>query len=773
MKLFLLIPYIASLINSSPILNQNNQTNSTDFVSVVNNLKQCYQCDFSIEDFTNASRLFNDNCINQTVNCNNNFCSLLLTNNKYDNKYAFKLGCISENYCSNLIEENTSNNHINCCDSNLCNNAAFTRKLLTATEFIINKANTTYIINNNAPANQTISSDAIIGAIADNISFPQDYLGKLCLYHTFFIDDSKHIITLKRNNCNNKNTPFTISPPINKIIFLDTNQQIVNELLSSDKGIYSVNYAEDKKLLCFISGNYVFIYKVDDDNKQLTEVNRIYLPNKPVDISINHQKNILAIANKDTVIFYNIVQTEQTEKVILIENTKINGYNIYRVQYNPKKDILLVETQTPDNLRTAVYNVKNLNNIKFIGITPAQERKTNLKNIRCFKYNKRYYTQDCFSIICNTKQGNKNTKVVLEQTDPYEINTTSKSYYSKWIIAPTDNFMINNRIIFTCPPLLRSNYIKEEQYSSYSWNKQINNDDYSVSDNIATNLDMFANRIRSKCQSSAMTNHRYNELSYTTDIMAIYDYFFSTNNNLVLAIIGKENPGIWGSLQNKLHLHNDYSSFKKYLKWRRAQYRLNINNRYLYFKKFTNINTNNNLKTILRKLPTIVRYRLFDLAHTGVFNNDSSKLAVFSDNKMRVYAINLPPYKQQTTTAMPTTEDINTEKQTTSLPTSQSTTTKKQTTNSILTTLSSELANSLPTTNTNYPPINEDKNNNLKTKQNNIIQENPMIFIGISIAAIVCIVITVRKVKIIKHNKRKKRIIRKLLTGEASTTKAQ
>jgi hypothetical protein len=255
---------------------------------------------------------------------------------------------------------------------------------------------------------------------------------------------------------------------------------------------------------------------------------------------------------------------------------------------------------------------------------------------------------------------------------------------------------------------------------------------------------MFANRTRSECKKSA-TDHKYNEFSYTTDIMAIYDYFFSNNKNLVLALIGKENPSIWESLRYNSNIYDRQLFFNQLMEWQKIQYRSNINNRYLYFKKFTNINTNNNLKTILRKLPTIVRYRLFDLAHTGVFNNDSSKLAVFSDNKIRFYTINLPLYKQQTTTEMPNTEDINTEKQTTSLPTSsQTTSTKKQTTNSILTTASGEL---------------EVQYNNLKTKQNNIIQENPIIFISVSISSIVFILVIAKKVKIFKCNKRKKQII--------------
>jgi hypothetical protein len=103
---------------------------------------------------------------------------------------------------------------------------------------------------------------------------------------------------------------------------------------------------------------------------------------------------------------------------------------------------------------------------------------------------------------------------------------------------------------------------------------------------------------------------------------------------------------------------------------------------------FIVVTKNNDIHLVLQKTGSIssqwrlglaTSKRILDNAYGGVFNNGSSKVAVFSDNRIQVYAINLYRNKQQTTIKTPTTEAINTEKQTTSLPTSSETTsTKKQ-----------------------------------------------------------------------------------------------
>ena len=125
MKLLLIIPYIVSMISGSQILKPayNNQTttasnyyNQTTEIptsdSFIANSKQCYQCDFAVDKFRNINTLFNDQCVNQTISCDNTFCSTMLSKNQYDDEYRLQLGCMSENYCPEITEENTQHSEI-------------------------------------------------------------------------------------------------------------------------------------------------------------------------------------------------------------------------------------------------------------------------------------------------------------------------------------------------------------------------------------------------------------------------------------------------------------------------------------------------------------------------------------------------------------------------------------------------------------------------------------------------------------------------------------
>jgi hypothetical protein len=632
MKLLLIIPYIICLISGSKKLQTtyNKQTTGNPTTnSFIADSKQCYQC-----NFTDSNALFNSQCANQKIICDNNFCSTMLFRNKDDGEYTLQLGYIPENFCPKITGQNyytyknTNDNYMNCCDNSSCNDAKSFITTLPRSNFIVNKKNTTYTIYDTAPK-------TIVSTILHDFNFANYTLNKNCINEVFFADEDNLIITLKKNRCNNKkisksDISFSISQPINKIIFLNKNDQEIIELLSSDKSITSFNYIKDKNLLFFISDNYVFAYKIDS-NKQLIKINQIYFKDAPVSIAINYNSKVIAIANKAKVIFYDIAQIEQTKKLIPIKAT-IEGLNIYRVQYAPNKNILLVETYDSNNLNTAIYNLENLDRMEFIGATPPQNRQVKARYMSCM------------------------SKYTTLSITPNFLLVNERSYYGKWIIAPVDNFMMNHRVIFACPPPTIGKLPREERYPAYFWAKQINQDGYSVSyDDNATNLDMFINKFEDKRIFEYIPRadgfDMLGPLIKMTDILAVYDYFFSSNHNPVLALIAEERKQA-------------------------------TNDRYLYFKRISYSNINESYQEALSKQQKIIRYKLFDLAHSGIFNADSSKLAIFGDNQIQIYSVHLDQDKPPKITTIKILKIKNTkaEGETTKLPEIKTTEAESKTT---------------------------------------------------------------------------------------------
>jgi hypothetical protein len=511
-----------------------------------------------------------------------------------------QLGCVSANYCSKFIgkpQENIAklkNSYSYCCDSNLCNDEKLIQGLSAAK---LQFSEPEFVINNDiAPLNPRVN---IVSTILYNFNLDDygDAFNKYCINEVIFTDEDNLIVTLKKDRCNNKNTSAIDKPssryqPINKIIFLDKNNKKSYELLSSDTGITSVNYSKDKNLLFFISNNDVFIYKIDD-NKLLTKINQIYYQDNPVDITINYNSTVLAIANKDTVLFYNISQIEKNNELIPIENVAINSFDIYRLQYAPNNDVLLVETQDKNNFNTVVYNTENLNKIEKIGTPLPLNKKENSKNIRCW-----------YQYIPNSITGMKYQHIYR------------RNYYEKWIFAPSGNFIMNHKIILGCKPVSGYGRLsRQELYLAFYWHKQINQDGYYMHSGNATNLEMFSNRVKSryrlvpvylgKCKYTAYRRRQQ------TDLLAVYNAFFATKGNQVLALIATKDQK-------------------------------NPDNRYLFLKNISSPNIDTTYNEAIKKQQTIAIHKLFDLVHSGIFNNDSSKLAIFSDNKIQVYSINLP-----------------------------------------------------------------------------------------------------------------------------------
>jgi hypothetical protein len=647
MKLFLLISCIANIANIAsskfigdynkttvnPISNQSiqNLTYNKTTENLTNNFfsensKQCYQCDFTINNFMEIYTSFNDHCANQIVNCYDNVCSTLLSKNQDDNNYTLKLGCVSENYCPEFIKQNTkqfdkkSTNYYDCCNSNFCNDKESVQALLPQQtlliepQFVINQENTTYRINDVALAAKKTKD--IVSAILHDFTFENDYLKKSCISEVVFTDEDNLIITLKKNRCNNKNIdkndiPFSVSQPINKIIFLDKNNQTIHELLSSDNSITSFQYIKDKNLLFFISENYVFIYRLDNNN-QLIKINKIYFEDNPIDIAINYSSNILAIADNYKVIFYDIAQIAQTGELIPIEDTGIGEANIYRLQYAPNQDVLLVETQDENNLHATLYNVKNIDKIELIGKIPPLNKHKKLTSLSCLYQSWRYAKQ---TMIINRYQ-----------------NINERNYYNKWIIAPSGNFMINHKASFACPAVVNNHtLLREDIYPAYHWNKNTNKYGYSVSYNNISNTDMFINSAHYEYAIEARPNWKkflYTK-SWLTFILTVHDYFFSTKKNQVLAFIATENevykPHRYLFLKN---ISYDYINEPYGAEIRKSQRSIQLES------------IKNPYGEQLNK-HHITKHKLFSQAHSGLFNDDSSKLAIFSDKRIQIYLMNL------------------------------------------------------------------------------------------------------------------------------------
>ena len=700
MKLFLLIPYIASLINSSPILNQNNQANGTDFGSVDNNLKQCYQCNFPIDDFTNASRLFNDNCINQIVTCNNNLCGSSLVKNQINGNYTIKLGCALDNNCPEVIDEDTEypekteDNYIHCCDdSNLCNNYTTIKNILP-----FDLGNNSYFTNDSAPFNQTINTQEAVSNLLHDFYLPDNYLDKSCIHKTIFTNENNLIITFKKDSCYKNpvlllpedNLPAFPSQPLVKIALLDSKTKMIHDLISSDTFITNVNYIKKKNLLFFIADNSVFVYKLDENNHQLQKISQLYLTYNPVDITINYDAKTLTIASKNILYFYNIENIEQ-KKQLTVTTKQFLETNIFQVKYASNRNTLLINSYDKDRIYVQIYSLLKYNKIKLIQSSKIQHRdplKINLENI---KYN------------------------------PYKLNF----YYGKFAISPVDNFIVTYYMTD-----------KNINYGYLSDSSPYDTDHYRLTVFCAYYWDAQSSRHYYKKMRILCMDKGYGPL-YTFPYKMLLDYFFTTDNKPIIAFIviknKKQRNLLLKNITPKSYLQRLYD-YESYLE--KAYKQKNKKNLGNYYRKKTK--------------EFIAIKQIFNDAHSGIFNTNSSKIAVFSNNRIQIYAMNLDKDAQpKTTTKTPTTKNIKRKKQTTSLPTtqttnlptSQSTSTKKQTTSSIITTQNSELemqatiselANSSSTTNTSYTSINKEKNNNLQTKQNNIIQKN--IFFYISIA---------------------------------------
>jgi hypothetical protein len=385
--------------------------------SFITNTKQCYQCDLVVDNFIDINTMFNKQCANQKIDCDNRFCSTMLSKNQYNEKYRLQLGCISENYCNeiNQYPAAITDNHITCCDGDLCNGGTLIKKSLP---FYL-ETNNTHVIADYAPVKQTINHKDVALNLVHDFYLTGSYLNKACIHQLFFTNQDNLIIALKNNDCYYKrfgglpidSLPAFPSQPIVKIIFLDTHNKTVTDLISSNTAITSINYIKDKNLLFFIADNNVFIYKLDE-NKQLRKISQLYLNNNPIDIAINYNTKVLAVSNKNTVYFYNINNIEQTKEFITMEK-QLQGTNIYKLKYAPNRDILLVKRYNDNYVYTDLYNVANFSNITYLNnIVKIMRKVRNDWPVEYIKYN------------------------------PYKLDF----YYGKSAISPVDNLIVNLKV---------------------------------------------------------------------------------------------------------------------------------------------------------------------------------------------------------------------------------------------------------------------------------------------------------------------------------------
>jgi hypothetical protein len=414
--------------------NQAIESLPTDFS--ITNTKQCYQCDLVVDNFIDINTMFNKQCANQKINCDNRFCSTMLSKRQYNEKYRLQLGCVSKNYCDeiNQYPAAITDNHITCCDGDLCNEMSTIKKSLP---FYL-ETNNTHFIDDSAPVKQTIHHKDVALDLVHDFSFTDHYLDNACIHKLFFTNQDNLIIALKNNDCSYKlfnsmpedSLPAFPDQPVVKVIFLDTHNKTVTDLISSNTAITSITHIKNKNLLFFIADNNVFVYKLDE-NKQLRKISQLYLNNNPIDIAINYNAKVLAITDKDTVYFYNIDNIEQTKKFIAMEK-QIPGANIYKLKYAPNRDILLVKRYDFNYVYTDLYNVENFSKI------------ISLKNIVKGKRN-----EDGWGV--------ENIKY-----NPYKLDF----YYGKSAISPVDNLIVNLKIHIGIPPRL---YYRNDNFFGVAW----------------------------------------------------------------------------------------------------------------------------------------------------------------------------------------------------------------------------------------------------------------------------------------------------------------
>ena len=463
----------------------NNQAiESVPIDSFITNTKQCYQCDFAIDNFIDINTMFNKQCENQKIDCDNRFCSTMLSKNQYNENYRLQLGCVSKNYCDEINQYPATiiDNHITCCDGNLCNEATIIKKSLP---FYL-ETNNTHVIADSAPVNQTINHEVPISNLLHDFSFTDDYLNKACIHQLFYTNQDNLIIALKNNDCYYKR--FTSIPrdslpafpdqPVVKIIFLDTHNKTVTDLISSNTAITNINYLKNKNLLFFIADNNIYVYKLDK-NKQLRKISKLHLHNNPIDIAINYNTKVLAVTNKHTVYFYNIDNIEQTKKFITMEK-QTPGANIYKLKYAPNRDILLVKRYDAMHVYTDLYNVANFSKI------------TSLNNI-----------------VKTRRDVNNDWPVEYIKYNPYKLDF----YYGKSAISPVDNLIINLEID---TGTMSNSDDRFDHFTGIAWHyKQDTNSYYTLGNYVYFPWQMIAD----------------------DSIQCVLDYFFTTKNKPVMGFV--------------------------------------------------------------------------------------------------------------------------------------------------------------------------------------------------------------------------------------------
>jgi hypothetical protein len=600
MKLFVTISFIASVIsiingNNIPKPANHNQDMESIFTdSLVTNTKQCYKCDFAIDNFIDTNTLLNDKCTNKTINCDNAFCSTILSKNKHYSKYTMQLGCISKNYCPKITEKNTqypeviTDNYINCCDDNLCNDGTTINNVLP---FYLEK-NNKYFINDGSLEKQTINYKNVDHNILHDFSFANDQLDNSCIHELFFTKQDNLIITLKKNDCNNNligiipkdSLPAFPSQPIEKIIFLDKNNKTITNLISSNTGITSINYISDKNLLFFIADDNIFVYKLDK-NKQLRKISQLYLNKNPIDIAINYNAKVLAVTNKNTVYFYNIENIEKTKQFISIGkqlSKQVGESNIYKLQYTPNRDTILVKSYDANHIYTDLYNLENFNNITYINKNGKQKIDKRHNSIENIKYN--LYKLDF--------------------------------YYGKSAISPIDNLIVTREAINR--GYYGTGYFRNEFFYAYLWHHQNNTDSYSTTYTKYTNpTGLFSLEMLNP---SEYNQHEYNTKDkfyrFNNHIVNILDYFFITDKKPIMAFITLRSKG------------------KKYLFLRQVPGLEQPSGAYYDWKQY------------IKENPKLITFKkIFDSARSGLFNKNSSKIAIFGNNRIQIHAMHLDQNK--------------------------------------------------------------------------------------------------------------------------------
>jgi hypothetical protein len=251
----------------------------------------------------------------------------------------------------------------------------------------LNSQNILYNLVDNAVANNYKYSNGITSTLLHDFSL--EAKNNTASIHEFFFTEKNNCILFTRNKqqSNNNSKDVADNQYFNTILYIDRYYKSVVSLLQTQVDIKSINFNQQKKIIYFIAGNRALGYKLADNN-QLT---RIYqspeYPEYPeiIDISLNHDASLLAIALKPNKLVMSIINNQDinpssgrmyslpVEKIVSIKFSSTDPILAIENTNNIKTSIILFKLTEDNYLGLPLYNTLGYNIIKY-DITPIEKQ---------------------------------------------------------------------------------------------------------------------------------------------------------------------------------------------------------------------------------------------------------------------------------------------------------------------------------------------------------------------------------------------------------------